>query len=97
MPHTALFDDTLADCYQAVEHIIECYGQNAPQSDERTYAAGELLLIRTTRHTVVKFKGREVMRIGLASSAEPMTWHPSKTWLHEVDRIYESIQPDLCA
>ena len=96
MSHTTVFDDTLADCYQAVEHIIECYGQDAPDGDERTYAAGELLLLRTTHDTVVKFKGREVMRVRLASSAEPITWRPSRAWLHEIDRIYESIQPGLC-
>lgn len=95
MPHTTLFDDTLADCYQAVEHIIECYGQDAPHGDERRYVAGDLLLLRTAHHTVVKFKGREVMRVRLASRAEPMTWHPSHAWLNEVDRIYESIQPGL--
>jgi len=95
MPHTTLFDDTLADCYQAVEHIIESCGQDAPEGGERTYSAGELLLLRSIQHTMVKFKGREVMRVPLASSEEPMTWHPSQAWLNEVDRIYESIQPDL--
>ena len=96
MPHITLFDDALADCYQAVEHIIASCGQDAPHGDERRYIAGDLLLWRTAQHTVVEFEGREVMRVQLASSTEPITWHPSRAWLNEIDRIYESIQPSLC-
>jgi hypothetical protein len=95
MPHTDIFDDALADCYQAVEHIIECYGLDQAHGT-RLYAAGDLLLIRTPRQTVVKFRGREVMRVPQAAGSISVKCDPRGSWMDEIDRIYESIQTSTC-
>jgi len=83
-------DDALTDCYQAVQHILDRYGKDSPQDGSRTCRAGDLLLSRTKAgHTVVKFKGREVMRVPRALGSEPHVWDPGDDWVSEVDRLVE--------
>ena len=95
MRHTALLDDAFTDCYQSVSHIIERYGQPSTRDGSRAFCAGDLLLIRTADRTVVKFKGQEVMCVPAMLGPESVRWHPRKCWVDEIDRIYESIEPEL--
>jgi hypothetical protein len=88
-----LFDDDWADCFQEVCHIIDYYGQPSPRDGSRAYTAGDLLLARTgAGDIVVRFRGREVMRVPAVLGSAPCRWDPTRCWVDAVDRLYEGMK-----